>query len=320
MRRWQLLLVGCFLANVCFAQTADSTNTTYLKRIVGYLASEELKGRGNYTPELYKAAKFIAAEMKAAGLAPFPGYSTYLTPFQTGEHAKEEILVDSANIPKDMLVNVVGILPGKTKPGEAILISAHFDHVGEQDGIYYGANDNASGVAAMLAIMHHYSLAKNNERTLIFCAFSGEELGLYGSLWFREQVEPSAVKAVINLEMLGQSNAIGRKRLMLTGPGYSDLFDIMKKRLKDSPYNLYPEIDPGKQLFQRSDNFPFHALNIPSHTLMSSDDDHPCYHQTCDKAKSIDYENMLHMVKAILIATASLIDGTDTPVRKDKVR
>lgn len=309
-----VVLIFCLIASrSAAAQATDSTSEAYLSRIVGYLASDELRGRGNYSGGLHQAAVYIAREMLAAGLKPFPGDSDYFIPYET---IVEKGAGSKAGDKKGLLTNVIGIIEGRSKPGEAIIFSAHYDHVGVDGQIFNGANDNASGVAVMLAIMHHYSITKSNERTLIFCAFSGEEIGLLGSTAFRELVEPSSIKAVLNLEMLGKFNIRGRKMLMITGTEHSNLRKIMNASLKGSPYSVLFDPNPEKQLHARSDHFPFHNIDLVAHTLMSSNDDEPCYHRPCDDASKLDYTNMVHLVKAIILGSSTLVDGSVTPQRR----
>src|SRR5688572_15338076 len=100
------------------------------------------------------------------------------------------------------------MLPGRSKPEEFIIYSAHYDHEGmvagkKKDKIMNGANDNASGTAALLMLAQYFAQRKDNERTLVFCAFAGEEIGLKGSRELAQILDPQKVKAGINLEMLG---------------------------------------------------------------------------------------------------------------------
>src|SRR5687768_2847798 len=108
----KVLCIGLlFFASCVSAQLPDSVNEDYIKRVVFHLASDKMNGRGNFTPELYKAALFLTEEMRTAKLNFFPGYTSYLVPFITGEHTNDSLRVDSAMvIPKGILLNVVGIL------------------------------------------------------------------------------------------------------------------------------------------------------------------------------------------------------------------
>jgi len=91
------------------------------------------------------------------------------------------------------LFNVVGVLPGKTKPDEYVIFSAHYDHLGitkpmEGDSIANGADDDASGTTAVIALAKYFQKLDNNARTLIFVAFTAEEIGGYGSPYFSKMV------------------------------------------------------------------------------------------------------------------------------------
>jgi hypothetical protein len=221
------------------------------------------------------------------------------------------------------LFNVVGILPGDSLPGEAILFSAHYDHVaedihGERGGTFNGANDNASGTTAVLALAKYFAARRDNRRTILFCLFSGEELGLLGSTAFVKTMNTASVKAVINIEMIGRHNRTGKNAFMVTGAHRSDLADILGRNLKGERVKLIKLMADPMELFFRSDNYPFYQQGIPAHTLMSSDDDEPCYHKPCDDDKRIDMENMTIVIRAIAKSAESLINGNDTPVLKKK--
>ncbi|HEX2846053.1 MAG TPA: M28 family peptidase [Chitinophagaceae bacterium] len=212
--------------------------------------------------------------------------------------------------------NIIGVLPGRSRPAECIVFSAHYDHEGTvrkgKDTIMNGANDNASGTTALLMLARYFALRNDNERTLIFCAFAGEELGLKGSTELAKLLNPEKIKAGINLEMLGVPQ-YGKKRVFITGERYSSLPDILSKRLKAAGLKVVREPDEEKMLFMRSDNYPFVDKGIPFHTIMASDDDDPCYHRPCDEVKRIDVPNLTAIIRAIATASRSLINGEETP-------
>lgn len=219
-----------------------------------------------------------------------------------------------------VLYNIVGMIPGRSLPGETIIFSAHYDHIdngrfANTEGIYNGANDDASGTTAVLALAKYFAMRNDNERTLVFCLFAGEELGLYGSRSFINRVKPDNIKAVINIEMIGMTNATGKNAFMVTGSYLSDLAKILRKNLKAEKIKVMDMNSDPKLLFQRSDNYPFAAEGIPAHTIMCSDDDEPCYHKTCDDVKRIDISNMTRIIQAIAKSCESLISGKDTPTR-----
>ena len=229
-------------------------------------------------------------------------------------------MIPNKNFSDEVLYNVVGVLPGKSKATEAIIFSAHYDHVdmdpsGNKVGVFDGANDNASGTTAVLELARYFAMKNDNQRTLIFCLFAGEELGLLGSEKFATDINPGNVKAVINIEMIGKTNSVGKERFFLTGSRLSDLEKIMNKNLqKANLKEISRKGDPGN-LFTRSDNYSFYQRGMVAHSIMCSDDNDPCYHQSCDTAERIDFANMTFIINAIVKACQTLVSGEDTPRR-----
>jgi Peptidase family M28 len=223
------------------------------------------------------------------------------------------------NLLSSVLYNVVGMLPGKTKPNEAIIFSAHYDHIDEgidgNTGVFNGANDDASGTTAVLALAKYFATRKDNERTIIFCLFAGEELGMLGSKAFVEMIEPENIKAVINIEMIGITNATGKNAFMLTGPANSNLMKILSANLGKGKFKITGLYNDSQRLFYRSDNYSFFQRGIVAHTIMCSDDDDPCYHRQCDDVERIDIANMTRVIQAIAKSASTLINGTETPVK-----
>ncbi len=180
------LIALIFIAINSYSQKniTDSIITKQLlQKYVQTLAHDSMQGRYTGTAGCEKAAAWIAGEMKAIGLrAPFADSNF----FHFYKIAKDADTITAAN--------VIGFLPGKVS-GKFIIFSAHYDHVGDsnqqylaaqyslsrKDKIYNGANDNASGVAAMLALARYYQHLNDNHYSILFIAFSGEESGLLGS-------------------------------------------------------------------------------------------------------------------------------------------
>lgn len=316
------LILFFLLFQNAFAQSvADTIKVTEVQKHLAFLASDSLKGRGNYSPELHRAAQYIAGEFQKAGATFLPSLSSYFQPFTTKDVDQSRLLPDSAGNyhPAEVLLNVIGVLPGKSLPNEVVLFAAHYDHIGvekySKDSINNGANDNASGTAALITLMHYYAQRANNERTLVFCAFAGEEIGLKGSAVLAAVLNARTVKAVINIEMIGRFGAVGQNSFFITGEYKSNLAAHFRKVLKGQHIRVRREPDAEKQLFMRSDNYPFAQKGIPAHTIMSSDDDDGCYHQTCDEWSRIDMANMTQIIIAITKGCRALIDGTFTPSR-----
>ena len=116
--------------------------------------------------------------------------------------------------------------------------------------------------------------------------------------------------------MMGMTNRTGKSAFFLTGTSYSNLYDILRKNLRGSSVDIRTDGFDTKNLFQRSDNFPFFQKQIVAHSIMCSDDDDPCYHETCDDADRIDFRNMTEIIRAIAKSCRTLISGEDTPKLK----
>lgn len=222
-----------------------------------------------------------------------------------------------------VLYNVIGVLPGKSKQGEAVLFSAHYDHVdidekGNRGAVFNGANDNASGTTAIMMLAKYFAMRNDNERTLIFCAFAGEEIGLLGSKAFIKNLIPENIVANINVEMIGRHGFAGKNAFFITGQNFSNLKEILINNIKIEGFALKPEPSTDKNLFFRSDNYSFACMGIVAHSIMSSTDDEPCYHQPCDDASAIDNENMAIIIKAIAQGCKTIIAGNEWPVMIDK--
>jgi hypothetical protein len=315
--RLNILLLILFLSFKGIAQeTGDPISEEQAKKHIYFLASDSLKGRVNFSEEQLIAADYIDEEFKKYKLTPLIGESFYI-PFIVSTPLKPQGVLEQT------LYNMAGVLPGKTLPDEVIIFSAHYDHVnkgidGSTAGIFNGANDNASGVAAVLMLADYFSRKNDNQRTIIFCLFAGEELGLYGSTAFAQQTEPASIKAMINIEMIGRYNRVGKNAFFITGSSYSDLEKIFRKNLSGSDAKLKDEGIDLTKLFYRSDNLPLAKAGIVAHSIMASDDNEPCYHKACDDPKRIDFANMIRIVKAVAKASQSIIDGKATPKWKSK--
>jgi hypothetical protein len=321
MKKFFLLFLISTLAKLICAQSKDTISQEEVTRIISFLASDDLRGRGNETRELQRAAYFIEQEFKKDSLQFFGQFSSYLQPFSLDEVSDQEKTKDSNGRFRSVKVmfNVIGVLPGKSIPDEMIIFSAHYDHLGARgsgnDDIYNGANDDASGTTAMITLAHYFAQRNDNARTLVFCAFAAEELGLIGSNVFAHAIDPEKVVAMINIEMIGRTNVAGRNGFFITGANYSNLAKIVKANLKDKRFKVVREPSDLKQLFSRSDNFSFATLGIPAHTIMCSDDDDPCYHKPCDEVTRLDLANMTSVIKAIAYSVRTIVSGKETPRR-----
>ena len=223
------------------------------------------------------------------------------------------------------LTNVVGMLPGKSKPGEYVIFSAHYDHIGTlepvgQDSIANGADDDASGVSAVISLANYYKRKNNNERTLLFVAFTGEEIGLVGSNYFSKHIDADSVMAMVNIEMIGKDAKFGPNSLYVTGYERSDLAQIMQRNVQNTAFTFHPDPYPKQNLFYRSDNASLAALGVPAHTFATVQiDQDPYYHTVDDEVETLDIENIVSSIKAIAIGASSIVMGNDTPNRVPKL-
>jgi Peptidase family M28 len=224
-------------------------------------------------------------------------------------------------IAEQKMANVVGILPGRTKKNEFVVFSGHYDHLGigkpaDGDSIYNGANDDAAGTTAVIMLAKYFKAIDNNERTIIFAAFTAEEIGGFGSQYFSRQLDAEKTMAMFNIEMIGTESKWGKNSAYITGYEKTDMGAIMSKDLEGTGFTFYPDPYPTQQLFYRSDNATLARLGVPAHTISTSKmDSEPHYHKLTDQIETLDMENMAQVIKAIALSAKSIVAGTATPVR-----
>jgi hypothetical protein len=229
-------------------------------------------------------------------------------------------------VSKMPLFNVAGMIPGKSKAKELVVFSGHYDHMGivkpvEGDSIMNGADDDASGTSAVVALAKYYKKLNKNERTLIFVAFTAEEIGGYGSRYFSEKLNPDDVVAMFNIEMIGKDSKFGKNTAFITGYDKSDFGKILQKNLEGTEFTFHPDPYIKENLFYRSDNATLAALGVPAHTISTDQIDiDKLYHTVKDEYSSLDVENILSTIKAIAKSAVSIISGADTPTRIPKLK
>ncbi|MFN9950622.1 MAG: M28 family peptidase [Bacteroidota bacterium] len=395
-------------------------------RIEGVLASDEMQGRRTFTPGIEKAAAYIAAEFRSAGLLPYPGTDGYLQSFVllrprllslqarfNGEPADTKqvivftskdtlqvteqsgfkqvnitggdnfltaarkylaandnlvVIVDTTHaktfgmlmrlksqqfqsaystvfilapstpasysieaihsFTRQSLSNVAAIIPGKSRPDEFVIFSAHYDHLGIMskdrqgnvltDSIFNGANDDAAGTTAVIMLSRYFKSLNNNARSLIFVAFTAEEVGGFGATYFSRQIPPEKVVAMFNIEMIGTESKWGTNSAYITGYEKSSLGAILQQNLAGSGFTFHPDPYTEQNLFYRSDNATLARLGVPAHTISTSKmDNEPNYHKASDEIGTLDLENMARIIRSIAISAGSIISGKDTPSRVD---
>ena len=221
------------------------------------------------------------------------------------------------------LRNVVGMLPGRDpkRAKENVVFSGHYDHLGylkpvAGDSIANGADDDASGTTAVVALAEYFKQKNDNARPLIFVAFAAEEVGGFGSQFFSKQLAPQQVSAMFNIEMIGKEAKFGPKTAFITGYERSDFGKLLQANLAGSKFKFEPDPYPEQNLFYRSDNATLARLGVPAHTI--STDQIPTdglYHSVDDEVESLNLSNMTAVIQAIAQSASGIVAGRQTPSR-----
>jgi hypothetical protein len=223
------------------------------------------------------------------------------------------------------LFNVIGMIPGKTKPNEYVIFSGHYDHLGiikpvQGDSVANGADDDASGTTAVIELAKYFKKLNNNARTLVFVAFTAEEIGEFGSQHFAKTIDPDKVIAMFNIEMIGKPSKWGEMSAFITGFDRSDFGTILQKNLEDTFFKFYPDPYPDQNLFYRSDNASLAAVGVPAHTISTDKIDiDKLYHTVKDEVSTLDMANITSAIRAIALSSRTIVSGKDTPKRVAKL-
>ncbi|MBR5856029.1 MAG: M20/M25/M40 family metallo-hydrolase [Bacteroidales bacterium] len=290
-------------------------STEYAKKVVDFLADSKLKGREAGTKEASKAMKFIAKEFKKAG------YKPVLQSFGRDElvAAIGEPRKGKAPYPLQQC-NVVAKLEGKQKD-KYIVVGAHYDHLGYKEGvgIHPGADDNASGIVALLSLAKMFKAAAIvPEYTILFCAWDGEEKGLLGSKYFVKSWPSEELVAdcdgtlkesvihYMNFDMVGRTITPENPGVTFAwNNNYPYLLDICKEAQKSisAPFQVLLDERRGDGK-GGSDYAPFSALDIPFIAWME-DFMHVDYHKPTDVPSKLHWEKLR---KTTLLAYAILYE------------
>ena len=241
-----------------------------LLKDVKVLSADSLEGRLSGTKGNKMAQEYIQQRFKQIGLTPF------------GKDYKQHFRLENKELVVEQATNLVGYIKGKSD--KAIVVTAHYDHVGQRNGeTFNGADDNASGVGALLAAASHFSKRKP-EHTLIFVALDGEELGLQGANAFLENppVPLPNILLNVNMDMLSINN---KGELYASGAHHNPQLRPYLERVKPLPQaKLVLGHDRPEQghddWTSQSDHYQFHKRNIPY--VYFGVEDHPHYHKPTD--------------------------------------
>lgn len=271
-----------------------------LLRDIGVLAHDSMEGRRVGTPGSARAQIFLDAAFRARGLQAAGGTNTYRQPF-TFTRGDSSITG----------VNIVGMVRGTELPERYIVVTAHYDHLGVRNGeIFNGADDNASGTAALLAIADYFS--RNAPRhSIIFAALDAEEGGLRGARAFvsNPPVPRESIVLNVNMDMVGRNDA---GELYVAGTThYPQLLPYVQRVAQDAEVTLIPGHDtptprPSDDWTNASDHGAFHQAGIPF--LYFGVEDHADYHKATDEFSGIQPAFYPRAVRTVLSAVR-LIDA-----------
>ena len=319
MNKLTLGLLSLALSASVWAESPEKKGLETINRAsaeahIGFLASDELQGREAGYLSGRIAGQYIVAYLKTLGLQPLYGDS-FFQPFEAyrkerQRKARYQVHPDSiALLKKEVhqklsLRNVLAKIEGKN-PNEYVIVGAHYDHLGldpllDGDQIYTGADDNASGVAAVLQIARAFlATGVQPERTVIFAFWDGEEKGLLGSEYFVQSCSfVKQIKGYLNFDMIGRNNDESKPRhvVYFYTEAHPVFGDWLKNDIKEYGLKLEPNYRPWDRPVGGSDNASFAERDIP--VIWYHTDGHPDYHLPSDHADHINWEKTVDITKA----------------------
>lgn len=323
MKKFYLLIASTVLAfSVLTAQTPNQTNVKTAveapaskkfnaKRLLSdleILSADDMQGRWVGTPGSLKAREHVLKRFKESGLQAFG--NSYL-------HSFEFV---SRNGEKLKGANVVGYIKGKKNPEKYIVVTAHYDHVGTRNGqIYNGADDNASGTAALFALAEYFK-KKRPANSIIFAALDAEEAGLQGARKFVAEppVKKESIVLNVNLDMIAHND---KNELYAVGTyHYPFLKPYLEQVGKTAPVKLSfgyegPNVSRSDDWTFQSDHFAFHQAKIPF--VYFGVEDHKDYHQPTDDFANINQVFYVRATETILAAIKAF-DANLAQIEKQK--
>jgi Zn-dependent M28 family amino/carboxypeptidase len=253
------------------------------------LAADEMEGRRVGTPGSARARAYIVRRFREAGIQPLGGSFEYPFTFRSARDSNEQ-----------SGVNVLGVIRGTAGNGPWMVVTAHYDHLGVRNGeIFNGADDNASGVAALLALAQSFSRTPPRH-SILFAALDAEESGLRGArALLRAPPIPAASMALnVNLDMVARDAG---NKLFASGTSH---YPFLK------PYLTGVAVPPAILVFghdtrnakeddwtQDSDHYVFHQAGIPFVYFGVEDEAH--HHKATDDAGTVTKDFFVGAVKTV---------------------
>jgi Zn-dependent M28 family amino/carboxypeptidase len=290
-----------------------------MARHVRALADDSMRGRATLSPEIEKAAAYVAAAFARAGLEPAGEAGAYIQRYTVGR--------DTAAASLRTAPNVVGLLRGRDPAlrGEVVAVVAHMDHVGVAgrdrgcsavgaDSVCNGANDNASGTAGVLALAEAFAAQPvRPRRSILFLVVSGEERGLLGSRAFvaRPSVPLDSMVALVNLDMIGRNRP---DSVYLSGWGKSTISGLVRELaaqhgelgLAVGPDEEDRPVSPGD-----SDHYPFQRQGVPYIFFFAGS--HSDYHSPGDEFALLDADKAARVTRLAFYTMWEVAERTGRP-------
>jgi Zn-dependent M28 family amino/carboxypeptidase len=276
------------------ANVAHHVDRAQLMRDLQTLAGAAFEGRRTGSEGGRKARKWVRDQMAAIGLVP-GGTRDYLQPFSFTHRSIRGLVTPGRPYLTEYpdAANVIGAIAGTTRTAHTIVLSAHYDHLGVRDGeTYFGADDDASGIAVLLAAARYFS-AHPPAHAIRFIAFDAEELGLRGSQAFVSAgvLPPDRIAVAVNMDMVSRND---RNEIFAAGTYFTPALKAMLQDVQrragvkilfghDRPMRTAGGV---KDWTDDSDQGPFHDAGVPF--LYFGVEDHPDYHRPTDTADKID--------------------------------
>jgi Zn-dependent M28 family amino/carboxypeptidase len=302
-----IALIFILITVPVYAQRNAPIKEQNIRAELGFLASDAMQGRGSGTNYERIAAEYIGSQFRQFGLEPggdtdSAGNKDYVQQVPATERSKATW-------------NAIGVLRG-SQPGEAIMLSAHLDHLGVNesltgDKIFNGADDDASGSVAVLELARVLAAGKRPRRTIYFVCFGSEERGGYGSRYFiaHSPVPLPEIVANLTFEMLGRPDEkVPAGKLWLTGYERSTLGPELARQ----GAALVADPHPEQNFFRRSDNYPLALRGVIAHTV-SSFGLHTDYHRPSDDISKIDFPFMTRSLNSLVKPVRWLANSTFRP-------
>lgn len=322
-----LIALGTSCKNGALVATKNVDPTEYMKTISAddlkkhlyTIAADSMEGRETGSAGQKKAGKYLISQYQQNQVSFPKGASDYYqaVPASFLNKKRNNNLADSENI--------WAFIEGSEKPEEVIVISAHYDHVGIENGeVYNGADDDGSGTSALLEIAQAFQMAKKAghgpKRSILFLHVTGEEHGLLGSRYYSENpLFPLAnTVADVNIDMIGRRDAlhadtnnyvyiIGANRLSSELDHISATMNQKYVGL-DLDYRFNDPKDPNR-FYERSDHYNFAKFGIPSVFFFNGV--HADYHKKSDEPNKIEYDALKKRTQLAFVIAWELANRKD---------